>query len=227
MTSTSPSAAMACSTMYLLSAPRPAWMPGVSTNTICAFLSGTFLMPVIRLRVVCGLGVTIASFSPTSWLSSVDLPTFGRPTMAQKPARLCRIASLVYHGVRSAAMTAVATSFSKSLFFGLLPEEMVFPYPQPPTSERENLRLILESVHKFAAEKIDAKKIDEDAHTPEPVLTELKSLGLFGLSIPEAFGGVGLSTTGYARVMQEMAGIDASIAVTLGGHQSIGCKGIV
>src|SRR6185503_1312376 len=39
----------------------------------------------MRLRVVWGLGVTMASFSPTIWLSSVDLPTLGRPRMATVP----------------------------------------------------------------------------------------------------------------------------------------------
>jgi GTP-binding protein Era len=34
----------------------------------------------MRLRVVCGFGVTIASFSPTSRFSSVLLPAFGRPS---------------------------------------------------------------------------------------------------------------------------------------------------
>ncbi len=42
----------------------------------------------MRLRVVCGLGVTMASFSPTIRLSSVDLPTLGRPRMATVPARV-------------------------------------------------------------------------------------------------------------------------------------------
>jgi hypothetical protein len=36
-------------------------------------------MPQMRLRVVCGLLLTMAIFSPTSALVSVDLPTFGRP----------------------------------------------------------------------------------------------------------------------------------------------------
>ena len=36
-------------------------------------------MPVILLRVVCGLGETMATFSPTRALSRVDLPTLGRP----------------------------------------------------------------------------------------------------------------------------------------------------
>src|SRR5262249_39552475 len=129
--------------------------------------------------------------------------------------------------IMATTMSATASSFAKSLFFGLLPEEMVFPYPQIPAAEKENLRLILESLHKFAAEKIDSKKIDAEARIPPEVLAEMKGLGLFGVAIPEAYGGIGLSQAGYARVMQEAAGIDASVAVTLGGHQSIGCKGIV
>src|SRR5215467_2899195 len=44
-------------------------------------------IPVTRLRVVCGLGVTIATFSPSSWFNSVDFPTLGRPTMAMYPER--------------------------------------------------------------------------------------------------------------------------------------------
>ena len=40
----------------------------------------------MRLRVVCGLSETIATFWPTSRLTRVDLPTFGRPTTVTKPA---------------------------------------------------------------------------------------------------------------------------------------------
>ena len=40
-----------------------------------------------RMRVVCGLAVTIASFSPSSSFSSVDLPALGGPSSAATPAR--------------------------------------------------------------------------------------------------------------------------------------------
>src|SRR6266404_1765041 len=52
----------------------------------------------MRLRVVCGLAVTIAIFCPTRRLSSVDFPAFGRPTMATNPARdfaFCFVAGFV------------------------------------------------------------------------------------------------------------------------------------
>ena len=39
----------------------------------------------MRLRVVCGLGVTMETLRPTRVLTSVDLPALGRPTMATNP----------------------------------------------------------------------------------------------------------------------------------------------
>src|ERR1043166_6269557 len=47
--------------------------------------SGRLTIPRMRLRVVCGTGVTIETFSPTSALTNVLLPAFGRPTTATNP----------------------------------------------------------------------------------------------------------------------------------------------
>src|SRR5664280_1843529 len=46
----------------------------------------------MRLRVVCGLRVTIASFSPTSAFSRVDFPALGRPMMETNPDRNAMLA---------------------------------------------------------------------------------------------------------------------------------------
>jgi hypothetical protein len=43
-------------------------------------------MPRMARRVVCGFELVIATFSPTSALVSVDLPTLGRPTKDTNPA---------------------------------------------------------------------------------------------------------------------------------------------
>jgi len=119
------------------------------------------------------------------------------------------------------------TSFTKSLFHGNIVEELVFPFPVPRPADREAVRLVVDALHKLAAEKIDPVRIDEEARIPGGVLDELKRMGLFGMIIPEGYGGSGLSTTAYIRVMQEMAAIESSIAVTVGAHQSIGLKGIL
>jgi len=118
-------------------------------------------------------------------------------------------------------------SFAKGLFHGVIPEDMVFPYPELSQADRDAIPILLESVGRFLKEKVDSKAIDRDAKIPTSVLAELKALGLFGMIIPEGYGGAGLSATAYCRVMQEIATEDGSLAVTLGAHQSIGLKGII
>src|SRR5215472_3521557 len=118
-------------------------------------------------------------------------------------------------------------SFMKSLFHGGIAESVVFPYPEPSQAEVDNLNIMLDSVRKFCAREVDPAKIDREHEIPKPVIQGLAQLGLMGMIIPQEYGGIGLSTTGYARVMQEIAGIDASLAVLLGAHQSIGLKGIL
>jgi alkylation response protein AidB-like acyl-CoA dehydrogenase len=64
------------------------------------------------------------------------------------------------------------------------------------------------------------------AHRPRrrldsAVLERARSLGLFGLAIPVEFGGSGLSVGAYARVLQEIAASDASLALVLHTHQAL------
>jgi acyl-CoA dehydrogenase family protein 9 len=121
----------------------------------------------------------------------------------------------------------IEQSFMKALFHGVIAEDMIFPYPEMPAEDRENTSMILESVRRYFAANVDSAKIDRDHEIPASVLDGLKALGLYGLQIPNEYDGIGLSATAYARVMQEVGGLDASIAVTLGAHQSIGLKGIL
>ena len=117
-------------------------------------------------------------------------------------------------------------SFMKAMFHGIIADDLAFPYPELPGEDRENLSLMLESVRRFLADKVDAAKIDREHQIPAEVLQEAKALGLFGLQIPTELGGIGLSAMASSRVTQEIASHDASLAVTLGAHQSIGLKAI-
>lgn len=118
-------------------------------------------------------------------------------------------------------------SFMKALFHGVIAEDLIFPFPEMQAEERENTSMILDSVRRFFASNVDSAKIDREHQIPPGLLDELKNLGLFGLQIPTEYGGLGLSTTSYTRLMQEIGGLDSSIAVTLGAHQSIGLKAIL
>nr|XP_048285835.1 complex I assembly factor ACAD9, mitochondrial isoform X2 [Myodes glareolus] len=73
---------------------------------------------------------------------------------------------------------------------------------------------------------LDSRKIDQEGKIPVDTLEKLKSLGLFGIQVPEEYGGLGLSNTMYAR-LGEIISMDGSITVTLAAHQAIGLKGII
>jgi acyl-CoA dehydrogenase family protein 9 len=118
-------------------------------------------------------------------------------------------------------------SFMKSLFHGVIAEAIVFPYPELSQSDADSLNMMLDSVRKYFAANVDASKIDADHEIPKSVFEGLRELGLFGMSVPAEHGGLGVSATSYARVMQEIGGLDSSLAVTLGAHLSIGLKGIL
>ncbi len=118
-------------------------------------------------------------------------------------------------------------SFVKSLFLGVIEEGMIFPWLEPAATEVTKLHSLLDAVRRFFEQHVDSAAIDRKRRIDPETLAGLKQLGCFGLRTPEADGGIGLTNTGAARIMQEIAGLDASIAMTLGAHQSIGMKGLL
>ena len=52
-------------------------------------------------------------------------------------------------------------------------------------------------------------------------------MGAFGLQVPAEMGGLGLTNTQYARLVEIVGGHDLGIGIALGAHQSIGFKGII
>uniref|UniRef100_A0A667ZPU9 Complex I assembly factor ACAD9, mitochondrial n=1 Tax=Myripristis murdjan TaxID=586833 RepID=A0A667ZPU9_9TELE len=114
----------------------------------------------------------------------------------------------------------------RHFFHLLLFQAEVFPYPEIGNEELEEINQFVAPVEKFFNEDVDSKKIDHEAKIPPETLDGLKQLGLFGIQVPEEYGGLGLSNTMYAR-LGEIISLDGSIAVTLAAHQAIGLKGIL
>ncbi len=73
---------------------------------------------------------------------------------------------------------------------------------------------------------MDHRQIEEKRWIGDGAIRELGEAGLCGLYVDEEYGGQGLSQTGYARVFETFAQIDATLSIVLGVHQSIGFKGI-
>jgi acyl-CoA dehydrogenase family protein 9 len=118
-----------------------------------------------------------------------------------------------------------ASSFTKSLLLGEIHEEMVFPWPEPDASEQDRVRELCARAREIGG-SIDHRKVEEERWIGDDVIRELGDAGLCGLYVDERYGGQGLSQTGYARVFETFAQIDATLSIILGVHQSIGYKGI-
>ncbi|TEA42605.1 hypothetical protein DBR06_SOUSAS1610100 [Sousa chinensis] len=117
-------------------------------------------------------------------------------------------------------------AFAKELFLGKIEKKEVFPFPEVSQDELNEINQFVGPVEKFFTEEVDSQKIDREGKIPNETLEKLKSLGLFGMQVPEEYGGLGLSNTMYAR-LGEIISLDCSIAVTLAAHQAIGLKGII
>src|SRR6201994_841192 len=68
-------------------------------------------------------------------------------------------------------------------------------------------KALSEMVHQFADEQIlpNAEHYDHEDEFPEPIVEQMKELGLFGVTIPEEYGGMGLDLTTYAMIVEELS----------------------
>ncbi|MFA6237525.1 MAG: acyl-CoA dehydrogenase family protein [Bacteriovorax sp.] len=114
-----------------------------------------------------------------------------------------------------------------SLFFGEIDENLIFPFPNFSDSQVETAKEMMSAIDAFAKDNIDGHKFDEDNKIPDAVVLGLRDLGLYGLAVPEEFGGLGLDYTLYSRVFAQIATYDASVATLLGAHQSIGFRALL
>ncbi|MEW5739839.1 MAG: acyl-CoA dehydrogenase family protein [Myxococcota bacterium] len=124
--------------------------------------------------------------------------------------------------------TDKTTSFVGQLCFGSIEEDLILPYPKMNPAEQETFKNIRSSLEQLLKpHEKDFREWDAKGDFPPTFIEELKQFGLFSLIIPEAFGGMGLSTTAYSRTLQEVASYDGSVAVTIGAHSSIGMRGLL
>jgi acyl-CoA dehydrogenase family protein 9 len=122
---------------------------------------------------------------------------------------------------------AMTDSLVKRLFVGELPPELVLPYPRLAAERREFMDMFRQSLARFAALKIDSRDIDKRHRIPAEVLDGLAELGLFGIRIPEKWGGLDLDMTQYVRIGADLAALDGAVAIMSGGHSTIGIKALL
>ena len=119
-------------------------------------------------------------------------------------------------------------SVAKGIFLGEIRDQHLFPFPSIKGEERETLKMVIESIDRFMAGKEkEYRQFDEEGVQPNEYVDELKALGLFSLIIPNEYDGLGLSNSGYSRVLQQTSRYDASTSLTIGAHSSIGLKALL
>src|SRR6185295_4289035 len=105
------------------------------------------------------------------------------------------------------------------------------PYPDSldkrEPDEAALVRRLIRDLRKLEKELLDPAKYDAEETIPEDVLRALADIGMFGISIPKKYGGLGLSATGYGRVFAALCSIDPSLGVVVGVHCGVGAKSIV
>ena len=84
----------------------------------------------------------------------------------------------------------------------------------------ENERLVLEMVDKFleAEVKPHVRALEHDDIYPSEIVEKMKEMGLFGCIIAPEYGGLGLSTSTYAKIIERMSAVWMSISGIVNSH---------
>src|SRR5215472_14348690 len=86
---------------------------------------------------------------------------------------------------------------------------------KPLTELSEDEQMLRDQVRQFAEERIKplVRKMDQEAAIPKTLIRELFGLGIMGVEIPESLGGAGATFFMSSLAVEELARIDASVAV--------------
>jgi acyl-CoA dehydrogenase len=88
---------------------------------------------------------------------------------------------------------------------------------------------MLDRIKRFVAEELEpiSLKVEEEGRIPDEIVNRMREMGLFGLSIPREYGGLGLSTLDEIMIYEELTQTNASFRSRIGTSNSIGSMGIL
>jgi acyl-CoA dehydrogenase len=93
----------------------------------------------------------------------------------------------------------------------------------------ETFDALIDTVRRFVAERLRPleEKVAEEDEVPAEIVREMREMGLFGLSIPEEFGGLGLTMSEEVRVALEFGRTTPAFRSVFGTNVGIGSQGLV
>ena len=95
--------------------------------------------------------------------------------------------------------------------------------------DAETFDQLIATVRRFVAERLvpNERRVSETDAIPPELVDEMRALGLFGLSVPEAYGGIGLSMREEVLVAFELGQTSPAFRSLIGTNNGIGSQGIV
>jgi acyl-CoA dehydrogenase len=95
--------------------------------------------------------------------------------------------------------------------------------------DQETFSALRETVRRFVAERLvpNEDRLEAEDAVPAEIIQEMRELGLFGLSIPEEYGGLGLNMSEEAEVIYELGRTALAYRSVIGTTVGIGSQGIV
>lgn len=93
----------------------------------------------------------------------------------------------------------------------------------------EEQKILQKTVREFALAEIapHSREWDEAERFPHEIIPKLGELGLLGMSIPEQYGGSQMTMSEISLVVEELAAVDGSVAITVASHNGLGCGHLV
>ena len=93
----------------------------------------------------------------------------------------------------------------------------------------EDLRIMRETIRRFVQSELEpiSRQVEQKNEIPAEIVEQMKELGLFGLTIPEEYGGLGMSTLGEMLVYEELGKANQCFRVRISTSNGIGTMGIV
>ncbi len=95
--------------------------------------------------------------------------------------------------------------------------------------DTSTLQQLLDTVQRFVRDRLVPleQQIAREDRIPAGVIQEMRELGLFGLTIPETYGGLGLNTEEECRVVMELGWTAPAFRSVIGTNNGIGSQGLV
>ncbi len=95
--------------------------------------------------------------------------------------------------------------------------------------DRDVFEQLIDTIRRFVAERLVPREseVAETDHMPDELVQEMRELGLFGLSIPQEYGGLGLTVEEEVHVIIELGHTSPAFRSVFGTNTGIGSQGIV